>query len=366
MKRRKLLFLTLTVLVPLALIAPLQIVRSRQPRVLELKSRSWITLGQRDITGFFWRANGLLLTRTEVPLQQKPLTVKGWNGQTVTVRATKADEASLDQSGQTAALLQRYSMRLEHDLWDVEAAKSRGIIASLKSGQKQQHNAPGLDTWAISPDGKRVAWEAPATRIVQIGDAKTARADANFKFDTSNSMHTLAFSPDSRELAVLGNDIAWIIDARTSKKRRQWNFNENIHYTKAQWSPDGKYLALWWGHPFQNAIGAGVNVPRSAIFLRVFDAQTGQLLQSWSQTKTLRQPEGVTNLTFAPDGQHLAFGTFDGDALIMNLQSGTIERHLTTAGAQSLSDPAHYVAYAPDGQTLAVATQSKIMLWRTR
>ena len=361
---RRIFFIALAIVLPLALIVPLQLTRSRQPRVLKLAYRSFISVGQKDLTGLLWRANGLFVTRTSVPLQQKPLTVKNWNGQTVTVRATKADEASLDNNGQTAALLQRYSARLEHDLWDVEAAKSRGIIARLKGAQKQQHNAPNIDIWAISPDGKRVAWQAPAMRSVQIGDAKTARADANFKYDPSNYARTLAFAPDSRELAVLGNDIAWIIDAHTGKKRRQWNFNGNIHYTKAQWSPDGKYIVLWWGHPFQNAMGAGVNVPRSAVFLRVFDAQTGTLLQSWSQNKTLRQPEGITNVSFAPDGKHLAWGTFDGDAHLMNLSSGEIERHFPSPNAKNLSDAAHYVAFSLDGATLAVATQDKILLWR--
>ena len=365
MNRRKLLLLALAIGLPLALVVPLLVARSRQPRELKLAYRPTILTGQRDVTALLWRANGLLLARANVPLQTGPLPLKNWDGQTLQVRAVEADQVSLDASGHNAALVYRRSMRLEHDLWDVEAGKSRGIIAGLKGGQKHQHNAPGLDNWVISPDGGRLAWEAPATHSVLIGDAKTAQTDANFKFDAPIYNYTglLVFSPNSRELAVIGDSTAWFVDARNGQKRRHWSFNGSIVSRSAQWSPDGKYLALWWGHPLLNGLFAPPPL-RTGVFLRVFDAQTGALVQSWSQTKTLRDPEGVTGVSFAPDGKHLAFGTFDGNAHLLNLQSGQIERHFPSPGASKLPDPAHYVAYAPDGQTLAVATGDRILLWR--
>ena len=364
---RRVLWVALAIALPLALVVPLQNARSRQPRVLELKSRASITLGGRDLSGFFWRDNGLFLTRTDVPLQKGPLPIRGRDGEIIIVRAAQADEASLDQSGHNAALIYRRSMRLEHDLWDIEAGVSRGVIVGLKGAEKLQHNSPYADQWTISPDGQRAAWKAPATQSVQIGATATARADANFVTSVASfDVDALAFSPDSRQLAIYSRAKMWIVDARNGQLKRQWALNPRDNGDHTQWSPDGKYLAIFWGHPYTFIIKPRVNPPRTVVFLRVFDAQTGKLLRSWSQTKSRIQPEGVASVAFSPDGQTLAFGSFDGDALLMNLQTGQIERHLPAASAQSLGDPAHFVAYSPDGQTLAVATQNRIMLWRAR
>ena len=367
MNRRKLVFIALAIALPLALIIPLRAARSWQPRAAKLAYRTAFLVSNKDLTGLFWRDNGLFLTRNQVPLERAPLHLRNWNGREVALRAAKADQVALDEKGVTAALVYVHSARLQHDLWDVEAAKSRGVIESLALAERHQHNLYNAFQWVISPDGRRVAWDVTADNCIKLGRASDAKSDAIYRFtapNVSSSPHrVLAFSPDSRELAVVSPDALRIVDARTGLKHRQWNLVSWPNFSDAQWSHDGKMLALWWGHSAQVA---AVTAPHTNAYLRVFDAQTGAILRSWSQTKAFIEPQGVTNVSFAPDGKRLAFGTYDGDALLMNLQSGAIERHFPVAGAANLKAPAHYVAIAPAGDSLAVAVQNAITLWRIR
>ena len=79
--------------------------------------------------------------------------------------------------------------------------------------------------------------------------------------------------------------------------------------------------------------------------LRLWNAKSGQLLHKWES------PTGICSAQFSPDGRELAIGTH-GQALIMEAATLSIKRRLPMKDYPQW--PAS-VAWAPDGNTLAVA-----------
>ncbi len=105
-------------------------------------------------------------------------------------------------------------------------------------------------------------------------------------------------------------------------------------------SPDGKRVATVGGKP---------NPPSG--FANVIDIETKKELFSTRFTRP------VTSVGFSPDGRLMALAGRDATALLVDATTGAVVLTL------KLDGPAH-VAFAPDGKSVATATDSKtIQLW---
>ncbi len=373
MNRRKIL-IALTVALPLALIIPLRALRSWQPHFIDLPTTQKVGQQNRN-RDLFWCPNGLFLARADSVVWKGPFETRNWDGESLTVRAVNAWRVSLDANGKTAAIVTKReqfpSTRL-HDFWDVEAGAAHGIIGAMPGEQQQWNFHSQSYNWVISSDSQRAAWDDGLTglpnQIVHLGSSATVIADADF--DTGvRKVNALAFSPNNRELAIVGENRVLFIDAQTGKLRRKFATAQPSYRDAAQWSPnvrwspDGKTLAIYGGHAFvQTYSPAGK--PRNHEFLYVHDAQSGKLICSWSQIVDLEQTQGIINVSYSPDSGQLALGTYDGQALLMNLKLGALERSFPSDS--KLIPVPQSVAFAPDGNTLAVAAQNKITLWRIK
>lgn len=372
MNRRKFL-VALLIALPLALILPLRALRSWQPHIVNLLMTKLVGRQNRN-SDLFWRANGLFLARADAAVWQGPFETRNWNGEPLTIRTVNARRVSLDAEGKTAAIVTTYepsSAETLLALWDVASCSIHSVTGAISGEQQEWGYHAQSYNWAISPDGQRVAWDegvyGQPSQIVHLGRLETS---AEADFDTGvRKVNALAFSPDNRELAIVGENRVWFVDAQTGKLRRKFATAQPSYIDVGQWSPnvrwspDGKTLAIYGGHAFvQTYSPAGK--PRNHKFLHVHDAQSGKLICSWSQSVDLEQAQGIINVSYSPDSAQLALGTYDGQALLMNLKSGAIERNFPSSS--TLNPSPQSVAFAPDSNTLAVASQTKITLWRIK
>ena len=319
----------------------------------------------------------------------QPQVLTNWNGASVPLRIWKGEVAALDESGQNVGLLKNFGPDNNIQLWDVNASQSQKHATNrLHAGSASKNAKSGPRLLAFSPDGQQLAWSLQDSATAIIADVKTGRQSlfAVPKRGKSGlippiAVQSLAFSPDGRSLAVVCATIVFILDSN-SVTRFQWRRPVSPLPTlplrvapaasfaspaSTAWSPDGKRLALGLlSTPSPAAIASAPALP----FLRIHDAQSGRELHAWPSPSVASAAKGITNLAWSPDGEHLAWGTWDGGAFLMNAQTGAIERQLSIVdSAPKLATPwdlPQFVAYAPDGQTLAVASQDKITLYRVR
>jgi WD40 repeat protein len=165
------------------------------------------------------------------------------------------------------------------------------ILGSLGGGSKN------LSTTVFSPDGKRVAIGS------QDGSLKVLEMSGDFgstigqhdlvKQQTTNytPIVSLAFSPDSRLLAAGTQDRSVTI----------WELSTGKQLTQFKESKDGVALSIAFS-PDSNNVAIG----RDGI-VRLFNVNTGSLIS----TALLFQPANIKALAFSADGNTLAMGSSD-------------------------------------------------------
>ncbi len=380
--KRRVLFVALAIALPLALVVPLRALRSWQPRELKLVPNSNAPASLNDLNAIFWSPQGLLLSHTFSDAWSEARQLTNWNGQTVTVRVVRAANASLDASGQWAALIYAPNEAEKADIWNVPQQNSRHDAGKrIDAARWQPRLQYGLSVLVISPDGKTVAFNKLKPKkagVVGIADARSGQIITGIthrkkSMPTQNEaaiktqyfeVSALAYTPDSRQLALAGASRVRIVDAQNGSVIGSWSKHFSIP-TSAQWSPDARYLALGRGDSSRWGFRSKTTASAEP-FLWIHDVQTGKVVRSWSQKPNVASIEGgVTSLSWAPDSKSLAWGTSYGQTLLMNLSSGAINKRFSIISSGTVN-PAQFVTFSPDGQTLAVASPNKITLWRVK
>ncbi|HYT87091.1 MAG TPA: protein kinase [Gemmataceae bacterium] len=141
-------------------------------------------------------------------------------------------------------------------------------------------------------------------------------------------LHTVAFHPNGRHLAVGGEADIAIWDTLEGKKVR--TLDGSGGHAHLAYSRDGKLLAA--------------TAPNSTV--RLWDATTGELLRTFTG-----HTEAVARVAFAPDGKRLATASHDGTARLWDVATGepllTFRRHTSAVVC---------IAWSPDGKQLASAS----------
>jgi WD40 repeat protein len=194
---------------------------------------------------------------------------------------------------------------------------------------------------ALSPDGKQVAWSAPGSGGVSVGDVATGRVIARLHTPRAKTreVQPFAFSPDSKTLATGGEGTLRLWDLSSGKELLQAKVGA---FDRCLLSPDRKTLAI-----------AG----SKAAGLRLIDIVPGRRTTG----KPLAFPSvrpGPPCVAFCPDGALLA-GADDSLVRIWDVAARKeIRRIPWTAGG------IFAVTFSPDGKTLtAVSRAGHVRTW---
>jgi eukaryotic-like serine/threonine-protein kinase len=189
---------------------------------------------------------------------------------------------------------------------------------------------------AFSPDSKRLAIGSD-DRTVKLLDITTGKELASFKGHGAG-ISSIAFSPDGKRLASGSSDrTAKLWDVVTGQELVTFKGNGGVIHSVA-FSLDGKRLAT----------GSDDRT------VRLWDAVTGQEL-----IKLKGHGDTVRSVAFSHDGKRLATGSSDRTVKLWDVVTGQelVSLKLDEAGVSS-------VAFSPDGRRLAAGdTAGKLTLW---
>ena len=194
-------------------------------------------------------------------------------------------------------------------------------------------DAEGVTSLAFSPDGDLLALGRFDTKI-QLWEVETQTHTLTLEGGHRWYINTLAFSPDGRTLASGAEDAGirlWDVTTGTNVATLEG------HTDGVDWvafSPDGTAL---------------VSRSRDQT-VKLWDLATRAdttILQEWG------------SVAFSPDGALLALGLLDGTVKLWDRATGTD----IAAFEGGHSGQVGYLAFSPDGLTLASASENEIRLW---
>jgi WD40 repeat protein len=194
----------------------------------------------------------------------------------------------------------------------------------------------GLNTLAFSSDSRRlaVAGDAGTIRILETDTGKLQKILVGHR----GSIRALAFLPDGKTLASVSRDRTvrfW--EAATGKFLRKMSIAPGVY--AAAFSPDAAYLAT---------VGADGDA-------RLWDVSTGRTLGILKG-----HTKDVETVAWSPDGKWIATGAADAKTMVWSAstrkQIAAIDRGLKRVGA---------VSWSPDSGTLAFTggSDGALFLW---
>jgi WD40 repeat protein len=262
---------------------------------------------------------------------------------------------------------------------DKAAARDRSLTG---------HTFP-VQALAFSRDGATLTTaaffvqHAPCEAEVAVWDVETRATTARHIQTLDNLFPLLALAPDSRSLIAVREQSLWRWDLDSPRGRQLCPHQADV--SALALSSDGSRLAV---ADFANGVtlldtASGRTLARcqghvEPVFalafapdgtmlasgakdgsIRLWDAATGKDRGKLQKGTQRGHADSVQTLAFGPDGKTLASGSYDGTIKLWDLVSQRERATLAITG-----DEATAIAFAPNGQTLAVTVGQVVQLWQ--
>jgi WD40 repeat protein len=242
-------------------------------------------------------------------------------------------------------------------LYDVNAG--REVRALTGPPTMMTNDSPSI---ALSPDGRVIA-ASTGGHSVKINDLASGSDLMTIAPARGFQVHSLAFNPDGRVLAIAMMETKPGLDMTSSNKN--FNFGEVFTFTVKLWdvsnqSAGARELQTLTGHKGNvmtiafSPDGRTIATGSLDATVKLWDVATGREL------KTLAGHTLVVNaIDFSPDGKFIISGSEDGSAKLWDAQTGELLATLVT-----LNKGADWLVITPDGLFDGTPAAWSQILWR--
>jgi WD40 repeat protein len=232
-------------------------------------------------------------------------------------------------------------------------------VRSLTPSQMLTGHKEWVNTMSLSFDEKFLLAGDDAGEVV-LWDRATLKEVRRWK--AKGWCYACGLSPDNTR-AIVSERLPLVFDSGRHAGLRIWDATtgelkhdlgadfKGMHFIVARYSPDGKFIILGRGGECDGPNGK-ISLLDSKTNKKVKDLEPGHL-------------NGMTDLAFHPDGQHVATCGRDTLVRIWDLASGKMVKELGKSRGGQFKDWIHAVSFSPDGQWLAAADMiGSVQVWK--